>query len=1448
MSTDESSSTLLSDSAGFALAAQQERIVSGHDLGDPGLYRCAIGVSFAGPVTLAGVQERARELWPANEVLHTVYRRPPGMHVPLQFVVPELGLVVERRDGSGGKAADRDAIADWLRRAPLDLARGPVIRALIVEIDPNLHRLYLVAATATADLAGLQLLASRLLFGPGQDVGEDPLQVVDYAEWTRTIRTEQDSPGSTFWADRTAAIAPLAALTTERSPLQPTVPALRGWRVAAHSLATAGIGGLEPHLLASWQVVVARFFDVDRLTVAVRSGGRLDAELAAIIGPLARHLPVTVDVGDAPGFGRIVEANLAALRDNDRWHHHAPASVGQAPVGFAFHGRPLGELRVVLRDERLEAFALGLSCGLDGDDVCFELARDPALVDDATAASLEASLRLVAQRAADTPDCPPARIGLLEPDARSDVLSRCTGAPIEEPAASVLTLIEGWALRAPDREAMRWSGRPWTYGQLWQQSGKLATWLQSRGIGPEDVVALHLRRSPSLVMAMIAVLRCGAAYLPLDPEEPQLRKQRVAQAASAVLVLTQRALLEKTPADLAPVACIDSGDVRPDPDATFQARVPHPDALAYVIFTSGSTGRPKGVAVTHGGLIASTAARFDIYGDPVERFLLLSSAAFDSSVAGIYWTLCSGGALVLPSDGAQRDAHQLCSLAKEHEATHLLCLPSLYRVLLTEDAASLARLRVAIVAGERCDAEVLELHRRRLPRTRFLNEYGPTEATVWATVHEPAGSEPGSVPIGSPVPARRVYVLDPDRRLLPSGPPGEIHIGGAGLARGYLHEPAATAARFLPDPYSPAPGARMYVSGDRARRRPDGVVEFLGRADGQVKLRGYRIELGAIEASLSDHPELSEAAVVVNDAGASPRLVAFAVTVAGSVVRPADAIAHLVARLPRWMVPASITFVKKFPTLSNGKLDRGALPGYEEAVAEVAAVRQAPETRDEEKLARIWADVLQCENVGVDQNFFALGGDSLLAIQVVERARRQGIQVTARSLFGHPTIAELLASAGDSERLATDEEVPAVTPVTPIQRRFLERRLPEPDHYNQAILLETGPVDSTLLAGALAAVVGHHRALRLRIEESSGEWRQRTSASEAHPIFEALDVSALDDRDGAIAREIDRAHRSLDIAEGPVLAMRHFRCGASPDRLFWAVHHLAVDAMSWRILVEDLEAAYASLEAGRPIELPAATAHHRSWASRLAALADSPGILDHRAHWEFQSSAPSIALPVEATGDARAAAVTIAVALGVQQTQRVVLAARDVLRHGLQDVLLASITLTLARWVGVDSCRIDCEHHGREDAVVGLDSSRTVGWFTSIHPVRLDFPDPGDGQAALAAALRQLDVAPESRLGHGLIAPGLRSGASEVLFNYLGRVDDTTGPQGRLRLLDDDPGEARSPLNPAAHRLEIDACLRAGRLEVKWSYDPCTLTAATVQRRASEHLEFLLDVVDGESV
>ena len=464
-----------------------------------------------------------------------------------------------------------------------------------------------------------------------------------------------------------------------------------------------------------------------------------------------------------------------------------------------------------------------------------------------------------------------------------------------------------------------------------------------------------------------------------------------------------------------------------------------PGALAYVIYTSGSTGWPKGVCVTHCNAVHSTSARLSYYEEPVSAYLLLPSFAFDSSVAGLFWTLSQGGTLVIPTEEAASDPEQLAGLIGRHQVSHVLGVPSLYRLLIQESTTEqLASLRTAIVAGEACSHDVVKLHGEKLPDIPLFNEYGPTEATVWSTVHrcDPEAEAP-VVPIGRPIANTRVYILDEHRQPVPVGTPGELYLGGQGVARGYLHRPELTAERFLADPFEAVGGGRLYRTGDRARFRRDGVVEFLGRLDDQVKVRGYRIEPGEVEAVLNQHPSVQEAAVVAREGkGGDARLVAYLTPAASSTTRRPetgadpeamllDVQAHLGTKLPRYMVPSQWVVLDELPRTPNGKLDRRALPAPQQGeVGRDAYV--APRSTIEERLADIWADVLGRERVSVEADFFALGGHSLLAIKVMSRVREAfEVDLPLSSLFSAPTVASLSALVEDrliAELEGLDEE------------------------------------------------------------------------------------------------------------------------------------------------------------------------------------------------------------------------------------------------------------------------------------------------------------------------------------------------------------------------------------------------------------------------------------------
>jgi amino acid adenylation domain-containing protein len=595
-------------------------------------------------------------------------------------------------------------------------------------------------------------------------------------------------------------------------------------------------------------------------------------------------------------------------------------------------------------------------------------------------------------------------------------------------------LFEAQVECAPDAVAVVCGDEQLSYRELNQRASQLAHHLQKLGVGPEVRVGLCVERSLGLVVGLLGILKAGGAYVPLDPAYPSARLAFMLEDARVAVLLTQERLREQLPRQAIPLVCLDS-----EWEVIAQQRVADvcsqvtPENLAYVIYTSGSTGQPRGVLVSHRNLVHSTDARMAYYSEPVRNLLLLSSIAFDSSVASIFWTLCQGGALWLPTETLQYDPRQLAALIARSHISHILSPPSLYAHLLAEaEPRQLESLGTVIVGGEACSRDLVLSHRERRPKASLFNEYGPTEATVWSTVYACLSpSVPTSIPIGRPIANTQVYILDRHLQPVPVGVPGELHIGGAGVARGYLNRPDLTAEKFIANPFSTDPGARLYRTGDLVRYLPDGNIEFLGRLDNQVKIRGFRIELGEIEAVLQQHPAVHEAVVVMRaDTPGDPRLVAYVVPPPDAPLPSADALRqYLQQRLPAYMVPAALVPLVALPLTPSGKVDRKALPQPDQSRAAQGAF-VAPRTPVEDLLATIWADVLQVERVGIYDNFFELGGHSLLALRVVHRIEQVwGKKMALATLFAGPTIAHLAQALLE----ARGDESGVRTPMVPLQ-------------------------------------------------------------------------------------------------------------------------------------------------------------------------------------------------------------------------------------------------------------------------------------------------------------------------------------------------------------------------------------------------------------------------------
>ncbi|HEY0014798.1 MAG TPA: amino acid adenylation domain-containing protein, partial [Longimicrobium sp.] len=826
--------------------------------------------------------------------------------------------------------------------------------------------------------------------------------------------------------------------------------------------------------------------------------------------------------------------------------------------------------------------------------------------------------RVLEQVAADA-DVRLSRLELLGEAERALVVDEWNRTEADYPAdACVHELFEAQVERTPDATALVWDGGSLAYAALNARANRLAHHLRALGVRPDVRVAICVERGPEMVVGLLAVLKAGGAYVPLDPAYPADRlKYMLADSRPAVL-LSSAALAERFAAASVPVLTLDG-------DAPALAGAPEtdparggltPDHLAYVIYTSGSTGRPKGVMVGHRGacnLVTAQVAAFGIEAD--SQVLQFASFSFDASVSEVLTALCRGAALHLPRRGALLAGETLVRALDG--ITHVTLPPAVMATL--PDDARLQSVRMLALAGEALPEAVAK---RWGPGRRLINAYGPTEATVCATLHPWREGDEGSPPIGRPMANTRIYVLDPAGKPVPPGVAGGLYVGGAGVARGYLDRPALTADRFVPDPFGGEPGARLYRTGDRGWWRADGTLEFSGRIDFQVKLRGFRIELGEIEAVLRRHESVADCVVMARAEAGEQRLVAYVVGEAR-----AEALrAHVRGGLPEYMVPSAFVFLDALPLNPNGKLDRKTLPAPELTSAEERYV--APRTPVEEVLAGIWAEVLRLERVGVEESFFDLGGHSLLGTRVLSRVREGfGVELPLRAIFEGPTVAKLAGRVEEMRRA----ELPVLPPLVPVERTealplsfaqerlwFIGRLEPRSAVYNIPVAWRLGgALDEAALEHALGEIVRRHEALRTVFVEVDGSPVQVIArfGGFALPV-EDLSGLSEGDREAAVRRRAgEEARRAFDLSAGPLFRAALLRLGAEEHMLLLSMHHIVSDGWSMEVLYRELSALYGAYREGRTSPLPELPVQYADYAVWQRAQLEGEALDQQLSYW-----------------------------------------------------------------------------------------------------------------------------------------------------------------------------------------------------------------------------------------
>ncbi|MEB4212376.1 non-ribosomal peptide synthetase, partial [Mycobacterium sp. 94-17] len=1454
------------------------------------VYNMAAALRLNGPLDARALGAALGDVVARHESLRTLFAAPEG--TPRQVVIPagqaDFGWqIIDAGDWPASRLGEAIGVA---ARYTFDLSAQIPLRATLFRVADGEHVLVAVVHHIAADgmsitplVADLGIAYAGRTAGRGPDWHPLPVQYVDYTLWQRAQFGDLDDGNSRiaaqlqYWERALAGMPERVQLPTDRPyPLMadqrgatveidwPAGLQQRVGEVARQHNATAFMV-----IQTALAVLLSKISASSDVAVGFPIAGRRDPALDDLVGFFVNTLVLRVDVAGDPTFAELLDQvrqrSLAAYEHQDvpfevlverlnptrSLTHHPLVQVMLAWQNFAGSGSgpaaglSLGEVEVTpipvdTHTARMDlTFSMGERWSGAGEPAgiggTVEFRTD--VFDAAAIEALTGRLQRVLLALTADPAQALSAVDLLDESEHTRLGTIGNRAAVTVPATetdSIPVLFAAQVSRTPDATALVCDGESMTYRELGAAANRLAHRLAGAGAGPGQTVALLFSRSAEAIVAILAVLETGAAYLPIDPASPDARIGFMLGDAAPIAAVTTAGLADRL--DGHDVAVIDVNHPVIDTDAAAALPAPSGDDIAYLIYTSGTTGVPKGVAVTHRN-VAQLLAPGDSGLPRAGVWSQWHSLAFDVSVWEIFGALLHGGRLVVVPESVARSPEDLHALLVTEQVSVLSQTPSAAGALSPAGLESVT----LVVAGEACPAELVD---RWAPGRTMINAYGPTEATVYAAISAPLQAGTADVvPIGSPVPRGASFVLDESLRLVPPGVVGELYLAGAGVAAGYWRRAGLTASRFTACPFG-APGTRMYRTGDLVRWRADGQLDYLGRTDEQVKIRGYRIELGEVRAAVAAVDGVEQAVVVTReDRPGDKRLVGY---VTGTT-DPAAIRAALAERLPGYMIPAALVAMQALPLTPNGKLDTRALPAPEYRDTERY---RAPGNAVEEILAGIYAQVLGLDRVGADDSFFDLGGDSISSMQVVTRARAAGLVCKTRDIFVEQTVARLarVAEAADAQAVVDEGLGPVVA--TPIIRWLhdVHRAGASVDEFNQTMLVQApaGVIEADVVA-VLQALLDRHAMLRLRVDDDgSGGWSLTVPGAGSVDARESL--CAVDELTDAAVIE---GRTRLNPAAGVMLSAVWAR---ATGQLVVIVHHLAVDGVSWRILLQDLNIAWAQHHAGQPVELPAAGTSFARWSALLAGYAQHPRVAEQADAWKRVAATPAALPAVDPETDTFATAGHLSTELDAETTGMLLGDVPAAFHVGVQDILLIAFGLACAEFSGRRDAPvgIDVEGHGRhEELARAVDLSHTVGWFTAKYPVALavggiSWAQVVAGGAALGALLKdakeQLRGLPDP-LSYGLLRhlnaeAGLDAADPPIGFNYLGRQGGTAQLSEDMWRPEADgwavtAAAAAIPM-PLMHTVELNAATidteGGPRLHANWTWAPSALDDEQVTR------------------
>ena len=1462
----------------YPVSSAQKRIYVLQQLEDGGTgYNMPAVLELEGKLNPERMERAFKELIKRHESLRTSFEQDAGGD-PVQRIHDEVPFTLQTT--VLGARTEQEAAAAFIK--PFDLSQAPLFRAQIVKVSDERHLLLVDMHHIISDGVSVNILIRE--FGELYNNRKLPalrIQYKDYAVWQEGFKTgDAYKTQGAYWLKQLEGELPVLDLPADHA--RPPVRSFAGDKVSftldqevasgLHKLARENGSTLYMVLLAAYTAFLSRLSGQEDIIVGSPIAGRPHKDLEPILGMFVNTLALrTRPEGGKPFVQYLQEVRETAMEAFEHQDYPFEELVDKLELTRDMSRNPLFDVMFVLQNMDQESLEL--------DELCLKPAANNGHQTskfDLTLYAQEQPRGLLTFQMEFSTDLYKKKtiekwlqyfnnmllsiikdnkaalgtINILNEDEAHYLIHELNRTKIDYPRNETISrLFEMQAEQTPNAVAIVSDTQVFTYEDLNSWANQIASVLQIKGVGPDSVVALLTGRTPELIAGMLGILKAGGAYLPIDSNLPVERIAYMLSDSRAALLLQS----EKTEKRLLGIECeqIIIEDIQKQGEAKNVESSAGPHSLAYIIYTSGSTGKPKGVMIEQRSVIRLVKNSNYITFTPEDRLLMTSSIGFDVGSFEIFGPLLNGAALHLSDQQTFLDSHQLKRYIEHQGITTIWLTSSLFNHLTEQNEQTFSQLKHLIIGGEALSPSHVNRIRNVCPEVSIWNGYGPTENTTFSTCLHIQKTYELSIPIGRPVGNSTAFILNQWGVLQPVGAVGELCVGGDGVARGYLGRPDLTKEKFVPHPF--APGDRLYRTGDLARWLSDGTIEYVGRIDDQVKVRGYRVELGEIETALRQIDGVKEAAVLARTAQTgSKELFGYISVKAGT---NAEQVRSLLARsLPNYMIPAYIIEMETLPLTSNGKLNRKALPEPDVASKQTYI---PPRNELEEQLALIWQEVLGIQRIGIEDSFFELGGDSIKALQVSARLGRYGLSLQVSDLFRHPKIKDLSPFIRKSERIIEQGPIQGDVPWTPVQQWFFSQDIEERHHFNQSVMLfHSGRLSENALRPALKKLAEHHDALRMVYRNDDRRWIQINQGIHESQLY-SLRISDLSQSESGwetkIKQEVADLQQSINLQEGPLLHAALFKT-LTGDYLFLAIHHLVVDGVSWRILLEDLSAGYQQAAAGQTIQLPPKTDSYQEYARRIQEYAQSSKLIREEAYWRSVEEQQAAELPYEIPHHVNidfSKRDSLSFSLTEADTAVLLQNVNHAYGTDTQDILLTAASLAICEWTGGSKLRIAMEGHGREHILPELDISRTVGWFTSMYPALISFENHRDELGTSVKTVKDtLGRIPNKGVGYGMLKylthPENKSitfsKTPEISFNYLGQFNDIER-QDTFRPSSLGSGKDITHTWKREQIIEMSAMAADKKLHFNLSYPPARFHRNTMEQLINRIEHFLLDIM-----